>query len=176
MAITLSTSRCVEDVARRFGCEVFRTKIGEINVASELLRRGCAVGGESNGGVMIPAIHPCRDSFAGMAVVLELLALEARTVSALRDEVPRYTVCRRKLEVRGDQAAGVLRHIRRDFAQEKLTLIDGVFVDFGDTWVHVRRSNTEPVLRITAEACDPARAAALVDEFSGRVETYLKQG
>lgn len=169
VAINQSTSKCVEDVARTRGCEVYRTKIGEINVASTMLRRNCVVGGENNGGVMISAIHPCRDSFAGMAVILELMAKEQRSLSALRADIPAYVVARDKLSIRSDRAPAILRAMRRDYAGRPMDFLDGAFIDFGDAWAHIRRSNTEPVIRVTVEARTEEAARNLLDEVRAKV-------
>jgi phosphomannomutase len=152
VAVNLSTSKAVDDVARRFGVPVHRTRIGEINVAEAMIEKGCVVGGEHNGGGMISAIHPCRDSFAGMAVLLERLALTGQTVSELRAAIPAYTVLRDKRPMTAYRATRILRELRRAYDPAKVLLLDGVYVDADDGWVHVRRSNTEAVLRVTVEA------------------------
>lgn len=170
VAINLSTSKAVEVVARQRGAEVIRTRIGETHVASAMLEIGAVVGGESNGGVIIPCIHPCRDSFASMAVVLELMASTGNRVSELRAEIPEYFVVRDKVPVRSEQAPALLRGLRRHFAAHKLNFLDGVFVDLGEAWVHVRRSNTEPVIRITAEAPTREQARQLADEVRAFIE------
>lgn len=161
VAINLITSKAVEVVARQRGADVVRTRVGETHVAGTMLEMGAVVGGENNGGVIIPRIHPCRDSFAGMAIVLELMATSGLALSALRAAIPEYVVVRDKLEVRPEQAPGLLRHLRRQYAQHRLNFLDGVFVDMEDAWVHARRSNTEPVIRITAEATSGERARQL---------------
>ncbi len=152
VAFNLCTSRSVEWAARQCGSEVVRTKIGEINVCETMLKIGAVIGGENIGGVIIPAIHPCRDSYAGMAVILERLAMSGKTVSELRAEIPRFFLVKDKIRIRGEQAPVILRALRQEYAGEKMNLLDGVYIDFGESWVHVRRSNTEPVIRITAEA------------------------
>lgn len=169
VAINLSTSKAVEYVARQRGCEVVRTRIGETHVSGAMLEIGAVVGGESNGGVIVPRIHPCRDSFAGMALVLELLAAEGRSVSQLRAEIPEYFVVRDKVPARPERAPAALRQLRRIYADRKLSFLDGVFMDLGDAWVHTRRSNTEPVIRITAEA----RARAEAESLAREVRSHL---
>jgi phosphomannomutase len=167
VVLNLSTSKCVEQVARSFGSEVTRSRIGETHVTAAMLQAGAVVGGESNGGVIIPAIHACRDSFAAMAVMLELMAHAGRTVSELRAEVPTYHLRRDKVLLQAGEGADSLRRVRRHYAGRPISLLDGVHVDFGDAWVHARRSNTESVLRITAEAPTGERADALVAEVRG---------
>lgn len=173
VACNLSTSRVVDDVAKARGQRVIRTRVGEINVCSAMLRNGCVVGGESNGGVMVTGIHPCRDSFAGMALILELMANEGAAISALRARLPHYEIVRDKLSLRSDQTPAVLRMIRRDYADRPLQFLDGTFIEFDDAWLHVRRSNTEPVVRIAAEAPTRARAAELVSTMRQKIERTL---
>lgn len=169
VVINLATSRAVEEIARAHGAPVIRTKIGEIHVALEMQRRGAVVGGEHNGGVILPAIHLCRDSFTAMALALELMAATGRPVSALRAEMPSYQVVRRKLPTTAASAAEALRGLRRRYADRSPNLLDGVFIEFPEGWVHARRSNTEPVLRITAEARTEVEAAALADRIASDV-------
>ncbi len=169
VVVHLSTSRCVRAVAEQRGVPIHLSRIGEINVTDMMLSVGAVVGGEGNGGVIIPAIHPCRDSFAGMAIILELLALSGKSVSALRAETPTFCMVKDKMNIRSEVAVGILRAIRRRYEHETLTLIDGVHVDLKDRWFHVRMSNTEPVLRITAEAPDEPSARALVDKIRAEI-------
>lgn len=176
VAMNLSTSKAVEDVARARGCEVFRTKIGEINVASAMMKDHCVVGGENNGGVMVSAIHPCRDSFAGMALVLELMAHEGRSVAELRAQISEYVVVRDKLSIRSDQTPGILRMLRREYADRPVSFLDGAFIDIEGGWIHVRRSNTEPVIRITVEAATRVRAEAVLGDLKSRIGRLLEAG
>ena len=171
VAVNLSTSKSVEYVARRHGCEVTRTKIGEINVSETMLKIGAVVGGEGNGGVIVPAMHPCRDSYIGMALILELLAATGRSVGELRSDIPKYCMAKDKMRIRGEHAPEILRGLRRIYEGEKLNLFDGVHVDFGEQWVHARRSNTEPVIRITAEASTAEAAAALTLKVREQIES-----
>jgi phosphomannomutase len=164
VAVNLITSKAVEVVARQRGADVVRTRVGETHVSRTMLDIGAVVGGENNGGVIVPRIHPCRDSFAGMALVLELMASTGQSVSSLRDAIPEFAVIRKKLKVRPEQAPGLLRRLRRHYAGQRLSFLDGVFVDLDDAWVHARRSNTEPVIRITAEAASPERANQLAED------------
>jgi len=164
VAINLSTSRTVEDAARAAGAEVVRTRIGEINVVEEMLRIGAVAGGEHNGGVIVPAVHPCRDSFTGMALVLARLAATGKTVSQLVAELPAYHLLKIKRTVRTEQVPGLLRLLRRHYEARPVNALDGIYVEFEDGWLHVRPSNTEPVLRLTAEFRTEAAAKVCLDE------------
>ena len=161
---TVSTSLCVDAVAKKFGQDVIRTKIGEINVVEKILHLGAPVGGEGSGGVIVPAVHPCRCAYIAMALVLELLATQRRPVSLLCGEIPHYHIAKTKLPIVADTAPELLRRLRRRFEERgaQISLLDGVHANFGARWVNVRRSNTEPVLRVTAEAATVAEANALV--------------
>lgn len=161
---TVSTSLCVDAVAKKFGSEVVRTKIGEINVVEKILQLGAPVGGEGSGGVIVPAVHPCRCAYISMALVLELLAMQHRSLGAVRADIPEFHVAKTKLNISGDAAPELLRRLRRRLEERgaKISLLDGVHADFGDRWLSVRRSNTEPVLRVTAEAATAAAAGELV--------------
>lgn len=169
VCINLPTSKIVDVIAARYDCPVIRTRIGEINVALELIKHKAVVGGENIGGVMIPAIHPCRDSYTGMAVICELLAGESQTVSALVESLPRFFVVRDKLAVRPELAPAILRQLRHEVEGARVNQLDGLFVEVDDAWVHVRRSNTETVMRVTAEAGSPEAARALVDRYLARI-------
>lgn len=173
VVINLSTSKAVEDVVHAAGCGMTRTRIGETHVARAMIELGAVIGGEHNGGVMIPRIHTCRDSFAGMAVILELMARTGKTVSALRAEIPEYVVVRRKLPARPDRAPEALRELRRAYADRPMNFLDGCYIQFDDAWAHVRRSNTEAVVRITVEAPSAKRAESLADEIESRLAPML---
>jgi len=173
VVINLAASRAVEEIARAAGAECVRTRIGEIYVSATMVRLGAVVGGENNGGVIVPAIHPCRDSFTGMALVLERMAATGKGIGELRAELPSYCVAKLKIELTATEAAAALRRLRRHYADAHPLLLDGVYLDFGESWVHVRRSMTEPVLRITAEARTEEAAAALAARFKDEITRGL---
>ena len=173
VAIHLATSRSVQCVAEDRGSQVTRTRIGEINVVQAMQSIGAVVGGEGNGGVIIPAIHPCRDSYAAMAVVLELMVAEKKTVSELYAEVPRYYMAKDKLKAQGESISRVLRQLRQRHQHQRLTLFDGVHVELDDQWFHARASNTEPVIRLCAEARTADEAEQLCRALRAELENDL---
>jgi phosphomannomutase len=173
LVVNQSASKAVDYVAGEFGVEVIRAKTGEIHVSSKMLEVGSVVGGESSGGVIVPAIHPCRDSFTAMALVLELLAAKGKPVSELCAALPSFVVMKKKFTIEPTQAPRILRAVRRHFDSERLELMDGVYVDFGDRWVHVRRSNTEPVVRLMAEAPTREQTEALVRDVEGVIREAM---
>ena len=169
----LSTTSALDAVGARFECPVYRSKIGEANVAEEMLRRSAIIGGEGNGGVIYPRINFARDSLVGMALVLHLLAETNLTVSELVAELPRSYMVKEKLACRSDAIRGVLRMVRDEYAEHPLDLRDGVKVTTPDGWFLVRGSNTEPIIRIVAEAEDEARARRMIEDVRARVLSRL---
>jgi phosphomannomutase len=169
----LSTTGVLDSVAKEFGCPIFRSKIGEANVAEEMTRRGAVVGGEGNGGVMYPRINFARDSLTAMALVLHLLAATGRTVSEQLAGLPRSFMLKEKLACRSDKIRAALKAVREEYAGSPLDLRDGVKVTTEDGWFLVRGSNTEPIIRLVAEAADEERARALIEDVRGRVRACL---
>lgn len=165
VAVNLSSGKTVDYVTEQIGEKVTRTKIGEINVSETMLEIGAAAGGESNGGLIIPAVHPCRDSYVSMAIILEMLADTGKSISELKAAIPEYHIVKDKIKVSNDASLKILRAVRKHYQNEKLNLLDGVHVDFGDSWIHARRSNTEPVIRVMAEAPTKAKADELANEL-----------
>ncbi len=164
VVVSLSTSRMADDLARAAGVPVFRTPIGEAHVVERMRDCGAAVGGEGNGGVIVPAINRCRDGLAAMALVLESMAVEDRGVAALRDALPRYATIKQGIPCRTRDAVAFLRLVREIYADRAPDTADGVKVEWPDRWLHLRLARTESVLRVTAEAAEPAAAQALVEE------------
>lgn len=164
VAANLSTSRLIDAVARRFGVEVIRTPVGEANVARGMLAAGCVIGGEGNGGVIDPRVTLVRDSLSGMSLVLQLMAVTGKRISELVAELPRLAMIKQKLECPRERIDAAVARVASAFAGETINRSDGVRVDFAEGWVHVRASNTEPIVRIIAEAEDPAAANALIEK------------
>jgi len=159
----LSTSLVVEDAARECGAEVVRTPVGEAHVARAILRLAAVIGGEGNGGVIYPALHVGRDAPVAAALALEWLARTGRPVSALVAAAPRYTIVKAKLP-RGPALEPVYAALRRRYADATADAQDGLRLAWGDRWLHVRPSNTEPIIRLIAEAPTRAEAEGLVDD------------
>ncbi|PWT92658.1 MAG: phosphoglucosamine mutase [Blastocatellia bacterium] len=148
----LSTSSALDFVAQRFGCPIYRTRIGEANVTECMERESAVIGGEGNGGVIYPRINFARDSLVGMALVLHMLADRTLSVSEALAEFPRLVMIKEKLACPSHKIPEVLKMVRRIYADAALDLTDGVKVLLPGGWLHVRGSNTEPIIRITAEA------------------------
>jgi phosphomannomutase len=172
-AANLSTSRMIDDIAAKFGGRVLRTPVGEANVVQAMLAGGATIGGEGNGGVIDPRIVPGRDSLVGMAYVLQLMASTGKTVSQLVAELPRYEIVKTKFECRREDANRAVEAVKQAFAKEKVDTQDGVRIDWAQAWVHARPSNTEPIMRIIAEAPDRAEAERRVAEVQRVVDQAL---
>ncbi len=168
----LSTSRMVEDVAARFSVPVIRTPVGEAHVVEAMRSHGAGVGGEGNGGVIIASIHLGRDAVAALAVLLSHMAASGRDLAELWEAVPHYAMGKRKVQAREGAWEGVGDRLRARFPDATLDTHDGFKLIWHDRWVHIRRSNTEPVVRIIAEATHDAEVAALI----GAVADVLAEG
>jgi phosphomannomutase len=159
----------VEDIAARFGGRVIRTPVGEINVALRMGAEGAVIGGEGSGGVILPALHTGRDALVGIALVLQFLAESGGTLSALKSSLPGYAIAKGRVELRGPAV-----DLDRIAAAEggrgaRVNTDDGLKLDYPDFWVHLRKSNTEPIIRIIAEAASAARAREIVDHYTALV-------
>ena len=158
----LSTSRVVEDVAARHGCSLVRAPVGEINVASRMIAEGAVVGGEGNGGVIVPALHHTRDAAAGAALILQYLADEAETPLSERiARLPAYRIVKEKVPFPREALPAVYAALERDLPQGRADRSDGLRIEWPEArgWLHVRPSGTEPVVRIIAEAPAESEAA-----------------
>ena len=158
----LSSSRALRDVAERHGCPYCAAAVGEVNVVAKMREVGAVIGGEGNGGVIYPELHYGRDALVGVALFLTHLARTGLSASALRATYPPYFISKNKIELTPDiDVDGVLSAIKAKYAGERVTDIDGVKIDFPAEWVHLRKSNTEPIIRIYSESRDEASAEAL---------------
>jgi phosphomannomutase len=149
----LSSSRALRDVTLRYGTKYNAAAVGEVNVTTKMKETGAVIGGEGNGGVIYPASHYGRDALVGIALFLTHLAIEKKTVSELRATYPEYYIAKQKIELTPDiDVDAILKAVKEKFASYEVTDIDGVKIDFPDKWVHLRKSNTEPIIRIYSEA------------------------
>jgi phosphomannomutase len=159
-----STSRMSEDLARRYGVPFFRSKVGEANVVDLMLAEGAILGGEGNGGVIDPRVGLVRDSFVGMALVLDAMAARQLPVSALADELPQYAIQKMAITLEASRVAEALDVLERALPEGQPDRLDGLRLDFADgAWLLVRPSNTEPIVRAIAEAPTAAGAKSLCE-------------
>jgi phosphomannomutase len=152
----------VDDVAAEHNCVVHRSRVGEVNVVERMIDCDSGIGGEGNGGVIMRRVNPCRDSFVGMALLLEALAKEGGTISQMRAKVPTYAMVKEKLPCPAREIASALRRVAYEFREAQIDRTDGLKIVWPDRWVQARGSNTEPIIRITAEAPTEPDARALV--------------
>jgi len=157
-AANLSTSRMIDDVAERSGGRVIRTPVGEANVAGAMIEHGCVIGGEGNGGVIDLRVGPIRDSLVGMALVLQLMAETGKSISGLVQEIGSYYMDKDKFTADARQAQQIMKLAAQTFTEAVANTTDGLRLDFADGWIHLRTSNTEPVMRIIVEARDEPAA------------------
>jgi len=161
----LSSSRAVEDVAALHGMSVFRSAVGEINVVVKMHEVGATLGGEGNGGVILPDLHHGRDALAGTAIVLQHLADTGRSLSEVRAALPDYRMAKLKQEVAGRNPDELLKAMAERHSGDRVDTTDGLKIDLPEGWVHMRKSNTEPIVRVYAEAESDDAAHALADRF-----------
>jgi phosphomannomutase len=161
----LSTSRMIDEVAARRGGTVVRTPVGEANVVAGMKEHRAVIGGEGNGGIIIPALNHARDATAGIALILQSLAVDGRTISAIAADLPVYQMIKETIAV--ERPARLLAAVRRAFPGAVIDRRDGVKAELPGGWVHVRASGTEPIVRVIAEAATAAGARKLVNAVKG---------
>ncbi|OGU75341.1 MAG: phosphoglucosamine mutase [Ignavibacteria bacterium RIFCSPLOWO2_12_FULL_56_21] len=170
VVVNLSTTRAVDDIAKRYGATCLRTPVGEINVAKKIKEVGAVVGGEGSGGVIVPAVHTGRDAMVGAGLLLQSLAESGGTMSALKSTLPQYAITKGKVERTQGSPDGIFQRLADEYsATSRITKDDGLKIDLADAWVHLRTSNTEPIIRIIAEAPEKSRADELVKTFTQKI-------
>jgi len=162
----LSSTRALRDVTEKHGGTYTASAVGEVNVVNAMKANKAVIGGEGNGGVILPEAHYGRDALVGIALFLSLLAEKQISVSTLKNTYPLYFMSKKKIDLNPTiDVDGLLQLIENKYANEPLTTLDGVKIDFADSWVHLRKSNTEPIIRIYTEAPSQQQADALADRF-----------
>lgn len=170
----LSSSRALRDIAERYGCPYKASAVGEVNVIEKMKRHDAVIGGEGNGGVILPELHYGRDALIGIALFLSHLAKEGKKMSELRSTYPDYFMSKQKVELAEDSDPdSILEHLKTKFANENINDVDGVKIDFEDSWVHLRKSNTEPILRIYSEAPTMEAAEELANKFKEEISAAV---
>lgn len=181
VVVNLSTTRAVDDIAAQYGARVLRTPVGEINVAKKMRNIGSIIGGEGSGGVILPAVHTGRDAIVGIGLILQMLA-EFRprdggqvggTLSELKASLPQYQIAKGKIDLGKMSPDAVLQKIQTAHALEGIiNTDDGLKIDYPDDWVHLRKSNTEPIVRVIAEARTMEKAVDVVEKFKKEIESF----
>ena len=168
----LSSTRALRDVARQYGAEYNAAAVGEVNVVTKMKETGAVIGGEGNGGVIYPELHYGRDALVGIALFLSHLAHQGKKVSELKKKYPLYYIAKNRIDLRpGTDVDAILNKVKGIYAKEEINDIDGVKIDFPDKWVHLRKSNTEPIIRVYSEASSMEAA----DEIGLSVMNVIKQ-
>jgi phosphomannomutase len=162
----LSSTRALRDVTRAYGCQYNAAAVGEVNVVTKMKETGAVIGGEGNGGVIYPESHYGRDALVGIALFLSHLAHEGKTASQLRASYPPYFIAKNRIDLTPEtDVDAILAKVKELYKNEEINDIDGVKIDFPDKWVHLRKSNTEPIIRVYSEAATMQEA----DEIGQKV-------
>ncbi|WP_027137472.1 phosphoglucosamine mutase [Gaetbulibacter saemankumensis] len=171
----MSSTRALRDITEKHGGSYEASAVGEVNVVKLMKENNVVIGGEGNGGIIYPESHYGRDALVGVALFLSLLAERKMTVSELRKTYPNYFMSKKKIELTPDlDVDAILKTIEVRYQHEQLTTIDGVKIDFPESWVHLRKSNTEPIIRIYTEAKSQNEADALADKFIEEIVDIAK--
>ncbi len=170
----LSSSRALRDVAHQHNSEYFASAVGEVNVVTLMKEKNAVIGGEGNGGIIYPELHYGRDSLVGVALFLTYLAKENKAVSELRASYPSYFMGKKKIELTPEiNVDELLTKMEKEYQTEDISTIDGVKIDFANNWVHLRKSNTEPIIRIYTEAKTQAEADELADNMIEKMKSLI---
>ena len=162
----LSSTRALKDITEQHGGTYTASAVGEVNVVNAMKANNAVIGGEGNGGIILPEAHYGRDALVGIALFLSLLAEKQMSVSALKHTYPLYFMSKKKVDLDPNiNVESVLKSIKTQYHNEQLTTVDGIKIDFADSWIHLRKSNTEPIIRIYTEAPSQEEADALADRF-----------
>ena len=171
----MSSTRALRDVTEKHGGTYQASAVGEVNVVNLMKKNKVVIGGEGNGGIIYPESHYGRDALVGVALFLSLLAEKAITVSALRATYPSYFMSKKKIALTPDlDVDAILKAMEDRYKNEQLTTVDGVKIDFSESWVHLRKSNTEPIIRIYTEAISQNEADTLASKFISEIELVAK--
>lgn len=173
VAVNMSTSRASEDLAKYYNCMFVRSKVGEINVAEKMLEIEAIIGGEGNGGVILPELHLGRDAPLAVALTLQSLADFEGSMQELFLSLPQYKMVKDKVSIEGMDPDKVLTVMAEKYKDQEVNLLDGVKIDFDDSWVHLRKSNTEPIVRVMSEAPDLQKAQEIAKRFMQEIKAIV---
>jgi phosphomannomutase len=166
----MSTTRAIDDVAASFKADVIRTKVGEIHVAKKMKEIDAVIGGEGNGGVILPDLHLGRDAPLAIALTLQHLLESEKTLSQLWDSLPKYIMTKKKISIGKADPDHILSQLEKTHSDKNINRIDGIKIDLQDGWVHIRKSNTEPIIRVIAEAQSEKQSTNLCDSFLEEID------
>ncbi|MEN3037810.1 MAG: phosphoglucosamine mutase [Candidatus Kryptonium sp.] len=169
VVVNLSTTKAVDEVAKHYNAKVYRSPVGEINVVKKMKQTDAIIGGEGSGGVILPEVHYGRDSLVGIALFLQNLVEFGGKVSEFKKTLPEFEIFKTKINIEGVNPEEILKKAEEVYSNAEINREDGLRIDFGDKWIHIRKSNTEPILRIIAEAKSKKEAEALVRDLKIKI-------
>jgi phosphomannomutase len=170
----LSTTRALDDVVKMHNCDLIKTPVGEINVAKKMKEIGAVIGGEGSGGIILPDVHLGRDSLVGIAITLQHLTEFDGTLGQLKQSLPSYVMTKEKFQLESmEKADEILNNIIKKYKDEIINTLDGVRIDYDNSWIIIRKSNTEPIIRIYSEGKTEDSAKSLSDSFINEIKEYM---
>lgn len=169
VVVNLSTTRGVDDVAAEYDCKVFRSPVGEANVVKKMKEVNAVIGGEGSGGVIFPELHYGRDALVGIALTLQHLTDYGKSISNLKNDLPQYSISKKKIELTTDPDI-IIQKLTDKFSNQNINTDDGLRIDFDNHWVHFRKSNTEPIIRIITEAKSKQEAEKLSEKYFDEIK------
>lgn len=172
VVVNMSTSRASEDIARYYNCPFYRSKVGEINVVEEMIKNDAVIGGEGNGGVILPELHMGRDAPIAIAITLQHLLETGGTSKQMIDSLPKYQMVKSKVEIGDRNPDELIEKMINTHSDMDINLLDGLKIDQDDHWVHLRKSNTEPIIRIIAEAPTHKKANQIVVDYTKKILSF----
>lgn len=170
VVVNLSTTRAVDDVANEYGCKVFRAPVGEANVVKKMKEVNAVIGGEGSGGVIVPNVNFGRDALVGTVLTLQHLAKVKVKMSTLKKKLPQYFIVKKKIEIGSANPDEILKKMVEKYKSAKINLEDGLRIDLEDHWVHLRKSNTEPIIRCIVEAKSKEEAEKYAEKYLGEIK------
>jgi len=173
VVISLSTTRAIDDIAKKYKSTVVRTRVGDVNVTEYLKDNHGVIGGEGNGGVVVPEIHYAQDSFVAIATILQFMTITGQSISELKKLLPAYHIIKKKVACPPQKVHTILDGLREFYRNDKVDLLDGIRMERGNSWIHIRLSNTEPVMRVISESADKREAEALSNSALKEIRKYL---
>ncbi len=171
VVVNLSTTRAVDDVAKNYGCKVFRSPVGEANVVKKMKEVRAVIGGEGSGGVILPEVNFGRDALVGTVILLQHLLEFGGTLGELKKSLPQYYISKKKIELSNQNADEVISKLAERYSSFQINKEDGLRIDFDDHWIHFRKSNTEPIIRCVVEAKTKKEAESLSEKYLSQIKS-----
>ncbi len=173
VVVNLSTTRAVDDLAKAQKCNVFRSPVGEANVVKKMKEVNAVIGGEGSGGVIYPELHYGRDALVGTVILLQQLLEFGGTMSELKDEIPSYSIAKKKIEIGNADPDEIVNKLIEKYSSARINTDDGLRIDLEDHWVHLRKSNTEPIIRCIAESDTMEKAENYAEKYFAEIKELI---